>query len=101
MKAPVGGVGPTIVDVRGTFMQVCRNALPLEAGSCPDYADVIVAALSPKVSDKSVGTTGEVCLHLFKFMVGMKAAEIDLRLTAAAFKSMKELRWVRLGGSSL
>lgn len=83
-KAPGGLLGDpearTIGDVQSTFIGVCKKAVPLLAASCPDWAEVIVAALAPDVREQTVGGVDHVCSRLFEFATDMQMSALQLGL---------------------
>lgn len=96
----------TVVDAFNSFMNVCKKRVgPLEVGACPAYANTLIGAESPKVNSATVGGAPEVCTDTYWFIVGFKAAEIDLKLTKAALPKRSSLlstnsaqyAWSRLG----
>lgn len=78
----------SIGDVRDSFLELCNNLMPLEADSCPDYAQIFVASLAESVESKTVGDTPAVCGSLQALIRSWTQAEFDLRLSAASFPSV-------------
>jgi len=82
----------TIVQAYNSFMNVCKLRVgPLEVGACPAYANVILGAEAAKVNSPTVGGAVEVCTDHYWFIVAVKQAEIDLKLTKAALPKGKSL----------
>lgn len=81
-----------VAQVHASFTNVCKKRVGiLEQPACPTYADTVLAAISPKVDQTTVGGAVEVCRDLYWFIDGFKHAEIALKLVAAALPKGKSL----------
>lgn len=68
-------------EVHASFMTACKARVGMmEAGECPRYADVFLAALAPKIDQVTVGETKDVCTDAYFFVKSVKQAQIDLQL---------------------